>query len=614
MKKASFCSVVIIGLILTSLNAYSDILFFDLNYSVNEVEAIRKIAQVRNEKLLLFPDRSHVDEAQLEKQWRLVNELERQRSNCLNNGQKDCSDLDKKFRQAKDLMNQLTASIKKIDPSELERIISSLGSNSNISLVAFSGHSGLGGFTGLFGGLDFASTKAAFDKNPEALKKTTTILLLGCYSGTLNVLYNLWQKTFPSVKLFAGYEKRSPLGIRPESARFLTNMIQAESRLLNASSLAQAHAVFKSIGLVAELDGTALLKDYFLSYAESGSIQDMLSRCGQFPEDLYKIYQCYDKGEPGCENPPVNHQGPLREFYSFLQINSHCSDLLKEKYPDIPTKDYLIRLIYLDNIKSNFRDHYRNEINIFSKILSEVNLPQNYSVENYLNQSRAQNIALDKSFQDDLLSLGMSDGSFSVAPNADKLEILQFSQSLLKSALNMSEYRQLSEPCTPFSWVDLGATEKDRCAFGNFLLDPLTGPAKSVIEGMLYTVRIVFEAWRISPLTIFIELDYGKTKAELKKNVLNYLLKKKKFLQSKENILPSFSQDLLKQLPSIIIEVETMTEDQLAQNMIQNLDVLLKFSLDLRATIDLNNKYALDNVDNYILAIKSSAEKLRTLR
>jgi hypothetical protein len=621
MKKQILNLLILTGIVLSTRIAHADIMFFDLNYSINEVEAMRKVARDRNEKLLLYPDRSNVDETQMDKQWRLVDQLQSQLMNCqTSKDQSKCAEINKKLKEANSLMAQLTSKINRIEEKELDQIVGDVRADQSISAIVFSGHSGLGGFAGIFGGLMFEDIKLAFEKHPSALKNTSTILLWGCYSGTLDLLYNKWQKTFPTVKLIAGYEKMSPRGIRPKSGQLLYNLFKAEPKLLASSSLTEAHSIFKSINLIADLDVAAVIKNYFISYAEAESIDEMLKRCDQFPEYLYNKYLCYNSADKGCENPPADHHGALRDFYSYIQINSHCIDLKKEKYPEIPSKEYLIRLIYNDHIKSNFRDHNKKAIEQYSKRLTEIGQPQDYSIENYLSQDRAHNMALDKSFQNTFEQLGFNDKSYWKSPFALTMTQLHFSQDLFRAAINMpsgfGSTNSTNIPyCTPFNWVDLGSTEEDNCSFREYLAEPLSDTVKYVIEDQTFSGRIYFEAMQINTYCVmgWDTLEQIKTKPALKKLILNNLLKKKTELELKTQYLTAYSRELLLQLPALISVAEAMTEDQLIQNMLQGNTDLIKFITELKTKIDPNNSTIVATADNYIIFISEWSKILKSL-
>lgn len=487
--------------------ARADILFLDVNFSINELKVAADAARTRGEKLHVFPRRTPEQERTMDVQWRLTQNLQQKMLACLQLGKGGCEKLSADHEAASKKMKLLAAGITPLGAAELKKIFAEVVARGlPVSTIVISGHSGGFDYSGLFGSFNVDDVKSAVAENPAVLPPVRAVLLWGCYSGTLNALYNRWKKNFPSVQVFAGYETRSPLGIRETGARFLRSFLAAEPRLRVARTVGEAHRIFRAVDLVADLDGTALVGDFYLTYEEADSVANMLARCRQFPVPLMEKYRCYAQGEAGCEHPPADHLGPLRDFYTFLQVNRHCADLVKDKYPDMPTPESLIRLIYLDNVKENFARQHGAEFPAYNRLNAAVGLPAGLNAESFIGSTHRRDLDL-MNLQLSLLSgRGLRDGTIVDDPRYEAVvRVITVSQSLymLVQALPMNGG---NEPCVPFSWVERGAAEPDKCNFSLLLQEPWPAVLLPSINAIGENWRLIRHTLRVNPLLLNTDL------------------------------------------------------------------------------------------------------------
>jgi hypothetical protein len=198
----------------------------------------------------------------------------------------------------------------------------------------------------------------------------------------------------------------------------------------------------------------------------------MLKRCDSFNAATMDSFLCFDEGKPGCENPPSDHRGPLRELYNFLQKNRHCRGALVEKYPQIPSLEYLIRLIYLDNVKGNFEAHHGAEAPAFNRVLASAGI-SSPRLDAFGRSSRAEDAKAFGAISEAFVRAGYRD--FSFIDRSDWREVIHanFVANSLTILLGPSWYRGFDQSCVPFSWVDPGSREKDSCRLSEFLRQPL---------------------------------------------------------------------------------------------------------------------------------------------
>lgn len=478
--------ILLLGLLL-ALPARADIVFFDLNFSPMEITAVTAAAKARGEKAHIFPERTPEQQRDLDKYYRLAQSLQTKLRGCQG---ADCGEIIRRLAEVQERLQAITAVMRKVENGELENIFASLDARSvKVSTMIFSGHSGgTGQVGGLLGGIVVGQVRQAFDKYPRLLEPVRAILLWGCYSGTLHSLSGIWQKNFPSVSTWGGFENRSPLGIRESSGRFLKSFLLSESKLRAAKGLNDAHRVFRSLDLVAELDGTAVVRDMYFTYDQAALVSEMLQRCQAFDNGMMDQFLCYDEGRAGCENPPADHRGALRDIYNYLQKNRHCHGSLKEKYPQLPSLEYLIRLIYLDNVKKNFVAQHAAESSSFGRIMKEVGpVPP---LADFGKSTRKQDMEAFGAMATGLNALGFRDLSIVDRPNWKPAMLASMAKEALTNLLGPSFYRTFESSCVPFSWVDPGSREKDSCQFSQSVEDPLPVTMESQLVAMLAHTHI----------------------------------------------------------------------------------------------------------------------------
>lgn len=449
------------------------ILFFDLNFAPSEIAAARTAAAALGETLLLYPQRTQAQQDAIEKGYRETVSVGQQLAKCQRVPAADCTDLSEKLLAAQTRVTELVEKIQRLDPQSLLSITAELSAqNVRITDIVFSGHSGgTGFFMGLFGNLSVDDLVLATQRHPEIFSDLQSVLLWGCYSGTLDSLTEYWQKKLPSVKGFFGYRNRAPLGIRESSGRLLKSYLLHEAKFLAAPNIKIAHQIFRGLDLVADLDATALTGDYYYSYDQVGKVSDMLKVCQDFDSKLLDKYNCYNLGQPGCENPPANHLGPLRELYSFLQVNRHCATILQQKYGHLPTPDYIIRLIYMDTVKANFEKWHKSDFQSFADYADEIGFPSNVRLDKFARSTRAEDSALFKKATEGYLKAGMRDLTYLDRPDWRKYLAIGNSIGSMQMLLG---YTELMEPCVPFSWIEPGAKETDTCGLSTYLVRPIS--------------------------------------------------------------------------------------------------------------------------------------------
>ncbi|MGZ3825954.1 MAG: hypothetical protein ACXVCR_13440 [Bdellovibrio sp.] len=459
------------------------IVFFDLNFAPAEIAAVREAARIRGDNLVLIPERTEEQQRDIERQYVLTVKLEDKVRQCYFHPNENCEGLLKQFKDAKKRLDNIVSQIKRVDSAS--EVFSKMDRDGIVpSVYIFSGHSGGRGLTGVFGSLTANAIHEEIDKHPKLFSNVTSMLLWGCYTGTLSNLSDGWQALFPKVKAFAGYRNRAPLGIRPSSGQLLKSYLLNEQNFLSASDVNKTHKIFKKLDFVADLDATALIDGYYLTYEKAEKVSELFKRCEQFDEKLLTSYSCYFDGQNGCENPPSSHTGPLRNLYSYLQVNRHCHEKLLEKYPTLPTPESLIRLIYFDNIKSNFIQHHSAMFESYNDFVDELNFPTNSKIFDLTKLNRSSIIESANITSKELEKVGFVDGTY--INNSNWGTVKKFGEAFNSLKMTLGIQHKYSEWCVPFSWVEENAKEIDGCGFDMFLERPLPEIKKEILISTFY--------------------------------------------------------------------------------------------------------------------------------
>ncbi len=486
----------------TPLATGKTIVFLDINFAPAEVNAAREAAKVRGDSFIVFPARTDVQQRDIEKEYRNLLKLEKAYFECQKDAAADCRDLGKRHDESYSRLETLTSQLKSIE-SLAEVFVEISKQNLEPSVIIFSGHSDGSTFSGYFGELNFKDISQTLLESANLTKNVTSILLWGCYTGTLSNLTDAWQKATSSEISFVGYRNQAPLGIRPASGNLMREFLVNEIRFRDTVGIKERHQIFRSLPHVAELDSTALFQDYYYAYDKVALVEELLKICKDFDPSLYEKFVCYNEGKSGCENPPQDHRGPLRTLYNFLQINKHCSVVLDEIYPELPTPEQLVRLIFIDNIKTNFAHHNQNLFRSYNSYLEELDLSSNLRIDNYLGATRASDIKLLKQTTDEFKPLGIRDHSYVNHPNWLAIVAMDYAIENFRWLLGIDNG---FEPCTPFSWVEPDAKEPDQCGFGTYLNRPLSA---SLLESLYDTKYFtLFVSWSHSEVPDFFSLIY----------------------------------------------------------------------------------------------------------
>ena len=177
-------------IIITNFNTvYADILFLDLNNSPKEIEAAKKAAKQRGEKLIVFPERAMRYPADIEQN-----------------------------------LNQKLTELK------------SKNQQNKISSLIISGHDGNGHFTGSKGSMSYSDFANILESHPELKESVKSLYLWGCYTATPGSIINNWKPTFKNLDVIIGYDGSAPANDKLAGHNYLADALVKEKKMTSAKT------------------------------------------------------------------------------------------------------------------------------------------------------------------------------------------------------------------------------------------------------------------------------------------------------------------------------------------------------------------------------------------
>lgn len=454
-------------LLLSGGAANADILFLDMNDGPMEVAAAQRAAAKRGEKLIVWPESSPEVKA-LEVQVRAARTRFVSAERACVASSPESSACGTNMEAASNAYSALASKLEEVKPRFDERqLAKALQEQSKqgvkVSSVIISGHDGNGMFSGVNGGIGSKGIKEAFAKVPSLRDGVRSIGLWGCYTTTMGQVEGNWKHVFPNSSLVAGYDGSAPANTRLASATYLEDVLAREAQLLKITDRNELNKAFRSLRNVTATHASLCLNhDLFVSVdGKPTSISEELGACKPSAKDEQSEAKmnCYLNGEEGCTDvPSTTGAGPLREFYNSLQASSHCDETLRKMSINRPSRDVLIRLIFDKQVRANFKENFKDELNYLDEMLEKLNAPKEMRFvgldkmtrKNFLDQVKALKSYLNERYK----ALNQIED-----PAARELAMGDY-EELTSAQRALSALGSLSPGEIPFGWVEPNATEK----------------------------------------------------------------------------------------------------------------------------------------------------------
>lgn len=262
-----------------------------------------------------------------------------------------------------------------IDATGIQKIFEEIErSGRDISSIVFSGHDGSGNFFGDYGDVYSDDVQKALEKTPRLKNSVKSLVLRGCYSATKNQIMSSsdWRESFPNLDYIFGFDGAAPSSERPHSKNFVEGVLKLEHehQSLNSSKelkdLLLDIELFKYTGAAAWHQSQCGREFYYSQYhpttnGEELNLNAQRAACNgtakKAERDRYRsvVKKFMEGKEVGFYLPPTQHQGTeLRSAYAFIQANQHCVSMGAWTNESIYQPERVLSLIYFDYIRDNF--------------------------------------------------------------------------------------------------------------------------------------------------------------------------------------------------------------------------------------------------------------------
>ena len=119
--------------------------------------------------------------------------------------------------------------------------------NANIDTVVISGHHSGGYFGGEISRLDVMDLQTLRSVFPTVFQNVRTVLLLGCETGSQEMVRDVFAPLFPSARVIMGSDGVAPLRDDPRNLRFVRAAVLAQPTLAGARTVGDASRIYRKL-------------------------------------------------------------------------------------------------------------------------------------------------------------------------------------------------------------------------------------------------------------------------------------------------------------------------------------------------------------------------------
>ena len=119
--------------------------------------------------------------------------------------------------------------------------------NANIDTVVISGHHSGGYFGGEISRLDVMDLQTLRSVFPTVFLNVRTVLLLGCETGSEEMIREVFAPLFPSARVIMGSDGVAPLRDDPRNLRFVRAAVLAQPTLAGARTVGDASRIYRKL-------------------------------------------------------------------------------------------------------------------------------------------------------------------------------------------------------------------------------------------------------------------------------------------------------------------------------------------------------------------------------
>lgn len=264
---------------------------------------------------------------------------------------------------------------KSFNIAELDQKLSELkASNTQVNSLLISGHDGGGDFGGEHGAVTKLDLVAVVERHPELKESVTSLLLLGCYTGVKQEIFD-WKEVLPKTNLIAGYEGQAPLGDKPAGHSYIEGVLLKEKAINEVKSKRELDQVLKrGIRHISSISAAMYIHPqmcapgtqhesgfYFRPLKGRNALEDFTTaECTRIrATDAPRVREKYLKYYRGEIEIPRNTNGTeLRQIYNFFRENGHC--FAEDK--NYPTAEKVLFTLFFHGVQKNFAEHFADTL------------------------------------------------------------------------------------------------------------------------------------------------------------------------------------------------------------------------------------------------------------
>ena len=283
----------------------------------------------------------------------------------------------------------------RITPETLEEGLSEiqLAPNETINL-AISGHFAGGEFTGNLGKLNVKEIDRVFAKFPQLRAAVTKLHLLGCYTNTFGQVETMWRRVFPKARVLVGFYHQSPVGDDSKNLKFIRLMVKLDEAFNRARTEADFKKIEKILSRVGVKVALAIDDFYKTSSGRFLRISEQQVRGSACMKHL-TVGERDDflRTMSGELSIPQNTSNSyLRTYYTDLRNHTLCLEepVFRRAQPDVPHPDKLIRLIFYNNVLTNFKRMHQADIANMNALFQSAGVPNALSLQRINLYDRAE--------------------------------------------------------------------------------------------------------------------------------------------------------------------------------------------------------------------------------
>lgn len=227
-------------------------LFFDLNNAAPEIAAVRTaLAEQRmGGRLIVVPSAQRFPAARrtdISASQDRLNAAQARALDCTkDDGVNGCQRVWAQMRELE------LARLKSTDSYGIGELIEDIQQgvidiDATIDTVVISGHHSGGYFGGEISRLDVMDLQTLGSMFPSVFQNVRTLLLLGCETGSQEMIRDVFAPLFPSARVIMGSDGVAPLRDDPRNLRFVRAAVLAQPTLTDARTVSDASRVYRKL-------------------------------------------------------------------------------------------------------------------------------------------------------------------------------------------------------------------------------------------------------------------------------------------------------------------------------------------------------------------------------